>query len=36
MFPTVRYPYLVFYTVNPADDQVVILHVRHGGQERGS
>ncbi|WP_430643194.1 hypothetical protein [Bradyrhizobium stylosanthis] len=26
----------MFYTVNPADDQVVILHVRHGGQERGS
>lgn len=34
MFPTVRYPYLVFYTVNPADAEIVILHVRHGAQER--
>ena len=34
MFPTVRYPYLIFYTVNPADAEVVILHVRHGAQER--
>ncbi|WP_247331818.1 type II toxin-antitoxin system RelE/ParE family toxin [Bradyrhizobium sp. 21] len=33
MFPTVRYPYLVFYTINPADAEV-ILHVRHGAQER--
>lgn len=34
MFPTVRYPYLVFYTVNTADAQIVILHVRHGAQNR--
>ncbi|MEH2490483.1 type II toxin-antitoxin system RelE/ParE family toxin [Bradyrhizobium sp. AZCC 2230] len=34
MFPTVRYPYLVFYTVNPDDAEIVILHVRHGAQER--
>lgn len=34
MFPTVRYPYLVFYTVNPAEAEIVILHVRHGAQER--
>lgn len=34
VFPTVRYPYLVFYTVNPADAEIVILHVRHGAQER--
>jgi len=34
MFPTLRYPYLIFYTVNPADAEVVILHVRHGAQER--
>jgi plasmid stabilization system protein ParE len=36
MFPTVRYPYLVFYTVNPDDAEIVILHVRHGAQERRS
>jgi plasmid stabilization system protein ParE len=36
MFPTVRYPYLVFYTVNSADAEIVILHVRHGAQERRS
>ena len=34
MFPTVRYPYLVFYTINAADSEIVILHVRHGAQER--
>lgn len=34
MFPTVRFPYLVFYTVNPDDAEIVILHVRHGAQER--
>lgn len=34
VFPTVRYPYLVFYTVNPDDAEIVILHVRHGAQER--
>ena len=34
MFPTVRYPYLVFYTINPDDAEIVILHVRHGAQER--
>jgi plasmid stabilization system protein ParE len=34
MFPTVRYPYLVFYIVNPDDAEIVILHVRHGAQER--
>jgi plasmid stabilization system protein ParE len=36
VFPTVRYPYLVFYTVNSADLEIVILHVRHGAQERRS
>jgi plasmid stabilization system protein ParE len=29
----VRYPYLIFYAVDLAADQVVILHVRHGRQE---
>lgn len=33
MFPTVRYPYLVFYAVNSTDAEVVILHVRHGAQD---
>ncbi|QIP07023.1 type II toxin-antitoxin system RelE/ParE family toxin [Bradyrhizobium symbiodeficiens] len=33
MFPTVRYPYLIFYTVNPAEAEIVILHVRHGAQQ---
>jgi plasmid stabilization system protein ParE len=36
MFPTIRYPYLVFYTVDPAKAEIVILHVRHGAQERRS
>jgi plasmid stabilization system protein ParE len=29
--PLGRYPYLVFYTLR--DDEVVILHVRHGARE---
>ncbi len=28
--PLVRYPFLIFYTVNT--DEVVILHVRHGSR----
>ncbi len=34
MFPVVRYPYLVFYTIDQTAHEVVILHVRHGAQER--
>ena len=30
----VRYPYLIFYAVDLAADEVVILHVRHGRQDR--
>jgi toxin ParE1/3/4 len=29
----VRYPYLIFYTVDPAADELVILHVRHGRRD---
>ena len=29
----VRYPFLIFYTIDEAADEVVILHVRHGAQE---
>ncbi|QPF91645.1 type II toxin-antitoxin system RelE/ParE family toxin [Bradyrhizobium commune] len=36
MFPTVRYPYLIFYTINSAEAEIVILHVRHGAQDRQS
>jgi toxin ParE1/3/4 len=30
VLPVVRYPYLIFYTVIPASDEVRILRVRHG------
>jgi toxin ParE1/3/4 len=30
----VRYPFLIFYTINNDADEVVILHVRHTAQER--
>jgi plasmid stabilization system protein ParE len=29
--PIGRYPYLVFYTLG--DDEIVILHVRHGARK---
>jgi len=29
----VRYPFLIFYTIDAVADEVVILHVRHGAQE---
>lgn len=31
VMPLGRYPYLLFYTVR--GDEVVILHIRHGGRE---
>ena len=31
VMPLTRYPYLVFYAV--LDDEVIILHVRHGARE---
>lgn len=30
----VRYPFLIFYAIDDAADEVVILHVRHGAQDR--
>jgi plasmid stabilization system protein ParE len=30
VLPVVRYPYLIFYTIIPANDEVRILRVRHG------
>ena len=30
VLPVVRYPYLIFYTIIPASDEVRILRVRHG------
>jgi toxin ParE1/3/4 len=31
--PIVRYPYIVFYTVDEATDEVLILRVRHTSQD---
>jgi plasmid stabilization system protein ParE len=33
VLPIVRYPYLVFYTVNEAAHEVQILRVRHSAQD---
>ena len=30
-----RYPYLVYYTVNELDEEVVVLSIRHSSQRRG-
>jgi|HubBroStandDraft_5_1064220.scaffolds.fasta_scaffold16008_3 toxin ParE1/3/4 len=30
----VRYPFLVFYTIDNTADEIVILHVRHTARER--
>ena len=30
LLPVVRYPYLVYYTLEP--DEVVVIHVRHGAR----
>jgi toxin ParE1/3/4 len=30
----VRYPFLIFYAIDAANDEIVILHVRHTAQER--
>jgi toxin ParE1/3/4 len=34
MMPVVRYPFLIFYTVDDKADEVVIVHVRHGARLR--
>jgi plasmid stabilization system protein ParE len=33
MLPVVRYPFVIFYTIDDAAGEVVILHVRHTAQE---
>jgi plasmid stabilization system protein ParE len=33
ILPVVRYPYLIFYAIDEATGEVVILHVRHTAQE---
>ena len=30
----VRYPFMIFYTIDNAADEIVVLHVRHTAQER--
>jgi toxin ParE1/3/4 len=34
ILPVVRYPFLIFYAIDNAADEVVILHVRHTVQDR--
>ena len=34
ILPVVRYPFLIFYAIDNAADEVVILHVRHAAQDR--
>jgi plasmid stabilization system protein ParE len=34
MVPVVRYPFLIFYTVNENAGEIVILHVRHAARVR--
>jgi len=34
MIPVVRYPFLIFYTVDASAGEVVILHVRHAARLR--
>ena len=33
LISVVRYPFLIFYTINDATNETVILHVRHGARE---
>ncbi|HEY3794859.1 MAG TPA: type II toxin-antitoxin system RelE/ParE family toxin [Bradyrhizobium sp.] len=34
VLPVVRYPFLIFYTIDDATNEIVVLHVRHTAQER--
>jgi toxin ParE1/3/4 len=34
VLPVVRYPFLIFYAIDDAANEIVILHVRHTAQER--
>jgi toxin ParE1/3/4 len=32
--PVVRYPYVILYGIDPATDEIVILHVRHTARDQ--
>jgi toxin ParE1/3/4 len=34
MLSVVRYPFVIFYAIDGATGEIVILHVRHAAQER--
>lgn len=34
MLAVVRYPFLIFYAIDDAVGEIVILHVRHAAQKR--
>ncbi|MEO6780441.1 MAG: type II toxin-antitoxin system RelE/ParE family toxin [Bradyrhizobium sp.] len=34
VLPVVRYPFLIFYTIDDATNEIIVLHVRHTAQER--
>jgi toxin ParE1/3/4 len=34
VLPVVRYPFLIFYAIDDAAGEIVILHVRHTAQQR--
>ena len=34
VLPVGRYPYLIFYRIGVAVDEIVIIHVRHGARRR--
>jgi len=34
MLTVVRYPFLIFCTIEETNDEVVILHIRHAAQDR--
>jgi len=33
LLSVVRYPFLIFYAIDDAASEIVILHVRHGARE---
>ena len=34
VLPVVRYPFLIFYTIDDATDEIMVIHLRHAAQER--
>jgi toxin ParE1/3/4 len=34
VLPVVRYPFLIFYTIDDVTSEIIVLHVRHTAQER--